>query len=82
MANVTLNLTSQEAEMVLFALTLRSKQKGLHPNAQSEAHALGERFDRAFTAAFGWDASIDRMKLNRRPIKHVSLKCYDLAPVD
>jgi len=77
---VTIDISSEEAENILFALTLRSKQSKLSSVRQDETVELGKSLDGTFAQAFGWDKSIDRMNLMRRPIKNVSIKCYDLSP--
>jgi len=73
-------LTSDQAEMVLFSLALRSKQAKLSTTRQDEALAVGQYLDKVFTAHFGWDGTIDRMKLMRHPLKSVNLRFYDLPP--
>jgi hypothetical protein len=79
---ITLHISSEDAETILFALTLRSKQKSANPILQNEAIALGESLDSQFAKQFGWDASINRMAHYRRPIKSVSIKCYDFPPTE
>lgn len=77
---VEIDVDDATAETILFALTLRSKQKGLSPQMAAQALHLGEALNTTFEKALGWDGPYDRMKSYRYPIKSVSLKCYDLAP--
>ena len=74
---VTLEITSKEAETILFALAMRSKQKGLSWSQSAEAIGLAQYLDETFTSAFGWDASIDRVGHYRYPIKSVNIRCFD-----
>jgi hypothetical protein len=76
---VQIELTSEEAQALLFAVALRSKQRGLNALVQNDALQLGERLNNAFEKQFRWD-EYDRMKHYRRPIKGVSIKCYDFPP--
>ena len=76
-----IRLTMEEAEEVLFALALRSKQSRLSPLGQRTALAIGERLDHLFTAYFGWDKH-DRMAHMRKPIKRVTVTTYDYPPRD
>lgn len=76
---VTLELSSSEAETILFALTLRSKQRQIGDALQGEALSIGDRLNQAFERTFGW-MKYDRMRANREKIKHVSLTRYDLPP--
>lgn len=78
MKQVTITLTGQEAEIVLFALSLREKQKGLCRENVQEAMSLRLRFNAAFTQAFGWCYYPSRWEPNG--IKHVSVKLYDFPP--
>lgn len=78
--SMEITISSREAEEILFALALRSKQKGLTPVLASNAHALGQYLDEVFAEHFGWDKSIDRTAHWRLPIKSVNIKTYELAP--
>ena len=78
---ITIDVTSNEAETILFALAMRSKQKGIHYTQEQEAVSIGERLNNTFESAFGW-TPWDRMKANRRPFKSVNIRCYDLPPVE
>ena len=76
-----IDVSSNEAEMILFALALRSKQSKLSPQMASEAVDLSKRLNTCFEQSFGWD-SFDRTAHYRKPLKRVSLTCYDYAPRD
>lgn len=78
---ITIDVTSKQCEMILFALAMRSKQAKLSPCMVIDAVQLGESLNRTFEDAFGWD-KFDRMKSYRHPIKRVNIACYDLAPRD
>ena len=77
-----LHIHSDEAETILFALALRAKQSKLSPHQANEALELGRSLDKQFAEWFGWDKTIDRMKLNTRPIKRVTITFYDYPPKD
>jgi hypothetical protein len=76
---ITIDVTSNEAEIILFALALRSKQSKLSQNGIDDAVSLSERLNRTFEQAFGW-TQFDRTAHNRKPIKRVSITCYDYPP--
>jgi hypothetical protein len=78
-SNLGDHFSSEDAETVLFALALRSKQKGLSPEQAERAVQLGKYLNVRFETAFGW-MKYDRMKHMRRPIKSVNIKVYDIAP--
>lgn len=75
----TIDITSAEAETILFALALRSKQSKLSPQMAGEAVNLSERLNKSFEQSFGW-MTYDRTAHNRKPIKRVSITCYDFPP--
>ena len=72
-------LASEEAEEILFALALRSKQKNLGKERQERTTQLGKHLNVQFEKAFGW-CQMDRMKHWRKGIKSVNIKLYDTAP--
>lgn len=76
-----IHLTERDAEEILFALALRSKQAKLSIMQQAEAINIGRNLDKQFTAAFGW-AEFDRMSHYRKPIKRVTITCYDFPPTE
>lgn len=76
---IEIDITSEQAENLLFALVLRSKQN--KNNRGMEAFDLAQRFNSIFESVFGWDI-LDRITAMARPIKNVSLKFYDLPPKD
>ena len=76
---VIIDITSEEAETILFALALRSKQSRLAPQLAREAVNLSERMNGSFEHSFGWD-HYDRTKHYRTPIKRVSITTYDYPP--
>ena len=77
--DVTIAVTSKEAEMILFAIALRSKQAGISEQAQKDALEVGEHLNDMFEEAFGWD-HFNRMAHTRKPIKRVTVTCYDYPP--
>lgn len=76
---VTIDITSTEAETILFALALRSKQTKLPPQLIGEAVTISERLNKSFEQSFGWQ-SYDRTKHYRKPLKRVSITTYDYPP--
>lgn len=76
---ITIDIDSREAEAILFSLALRSKQRGISDNYTQAAVDVGERLNKVFEKSFAWD-EFDRMNHMRKPIKSVSVKCYDFAP--
>lgn len=76
---ITIDVTSTEAETILFALALRSKQSKLPPQLTGEAVTLSERLNKSFEQSFGW-MTYDRTSHNRKPIKRVSITTYDFPP--
>jgi hypothetical protein len=79
MRNVSVYISSEDAELILFALALRSKQKGLSAEESAKAADLSKYLNVKFEQSFGW-CQFDRTKSNRKPIKHVTIKLYDVAP--
>jgi hypothetical protein len=75
-----LNISSEEAETILFALVLRSKQKNLHYTQKQQAIDIALRLEKEFIAQFKWDSRIERIPRMSYPIKHVTIKCYDFPP--
>ena len=76
---VTINISSRDAEEILFALAMRSKQRSLGWEQEQHTTGLGTALNATFEEHFGWD-KYDRLKHMRKPIKSVSIKCYDVAP--
>ncbi len=79
---MNIDITSKEAETILFSLAMRSKQKRLSAQETNEVVSLGNALDHWFANEFGWNKNINRMKHYRRPIKSVNIKCYDFPPED
>ena len=79
---IPVNISSDEAELILYLLAIRSRQTRVHDNQQREAVALGNRLDAQFAAAFGWDKTIDRIKHTRKLVKSMTVKAFDLPPND
>ncbi len=77
---VTIDITSDEAENLLFALVLRSKQNKLSLLRQNETIALGKKLESTFVETFGWYKNVDRIRNLRHPIKNVLVRYYDIAP--
>lgn len=59
---VTLELTSEEAEAILFALKLRASSAGIRPRYAAEVEAIRARLNSAFETQLGWDHCPDRYK--------------------
>jgi hypothetical protein len=78
---VTLNISDNDAETILFALALRSKQAKLSPSRAEDARGLGEYLNLEFTKQMDW-TDFDRMAHMRHPIKRVSVTFYDYPPND
>jgi len=78
---IEIDIDSREAEMILFALAMRSKQSKLSIGQASEAIATGNHLNGVFEHSFGW-TPLDRMAHYRKPIKRVTITCYDLPPHD
>jgi len=76
---IEIEIFQSEAELLLFSLALRARQTKLNSNEQSAAIALGKRLDAVFTKVFDWQP-MDRMKSYTRPIKRVTITCYDYPP--
>lgn len=76
---ITIDVTSAEAEMILFSLALRSKQSRVSRQGQEDAVSIGERLNHSFEQAFKW-TPFDRMEHSRKPIKRVTVTCYDYPP--
>ena len=75
-----IDIESGEAETILFALGLRSKQTKIQgTELVNDAIQLGERLNKTFERAFGWQ-EYDRMKHYRKPIKRVTITVYDYPP--
>jgi hypothetical protein len=76
---VTINISSEEAEMILYALALRANQKKVDVEMQKQAIDIGCYLNEKFEEAFDW-RKFNRMKHHDSYMKSVSLKCYDIAP--
>jgi hypothetical protein len=76
---ITLNISDNDAETILFALALRSKQAKLNPSLAEDARGLGEYLNKEFVKQMGW-ADLDQMNQWCKPIKRVSIKLYDFPP--
>jgi len=56
--NVTIDVTSDEAEEILIALSHRTKQNGIRGTEQSlRIFQLGEKLCDSFTGWFGWSTA-------------------------
>ena len=73
---VTIDVSSREAESILFSLVMRNKQTRLSEHQAKEAEDVAKRLNETFEKAFGWYV-FDRVKHMQRGIKSVSIKLYD-----
>ena len=67
--DVVIQVRSEEAEEILFALALRAKQTGIRRERPVD---IGNRLNDAFTKTFGWDV-FDRMSDFQEGIKRVQI---------
>jgi len=70
---VEFDVTTEEAEEILFSMALRSKQKNLPPQMQEDTAALAARMEEVFVKTFGWDSSIKRISEWRDKFKNVNI---------
>jgi hypothetical protein len=77
---ITITLSSNEAEDILYALVLRSRQSKVSEMRQNEAVSLAHNLDKQFAKQLGWDTTIDRVTSRRKQMKRVSVTFYDYPP--
>lgn len=69
MAQVTLHLSSKEAEEILFALKLRGSQTKTSSMQKAECEDLRVKLNAAFEQAFNWQHLPDRLSAQKNDIR-------------
>lgn len=79
---VKLVITSEDAEIIHYALMLRRLQKTIQKSTSlvDQAQYLAEYFEGVAIKAFNWDPAINRTEHYKQLIKSVTIKGYDLPP--
>ena len=62
MKTISIELTSREAEDLLFALKMRASQTRVPAESAAACERMRQRVNEASTKAFGWDEYPDRHK--------------------
>lgn len=77
-----IEITSAEAELLIFALALRFKQiETRSPYQRAEAKQLADRIEQAGMEQEGWDKNMpNRFDSCLHPMKRVTLTCYETNP--
>jgi hypothetical protein len=76
---IELELSSEQAEMLVFACALRARQNGVGFQA-TDAIVVGEQIALKAGKAFGWHQPEKMLARVLYPIKQVSIKCYETNP--
>ena len=78
---ITLDISEEDAETLVFACVLRAKQKGLDARSATRAEILGNLIACAAGKAFNWhDLGMSMLAHKLWPIKHVTIKTYETNP--
>jgi hypothetical protein len=74
---VTIDVSSEEAEIILYSLALRSRQP-VSRSHQNQAALLAIQLEKCFVAVFHWTPGVFKAKWMR--LKRVTVKGYDVKP--
>jgi hypothetical protein len=81
MATIKLELSSDDAELLIFALALAHRQTKVGVDRMVQTQSIAEQIAVKAGECFGWfDGGKDMFMRRVRPIKNVSIRLYDIPP--